>query len=86
MDPDTLARMANRIGEFFDAMPDREAARDGVADHLRKFWAPPMRATLVAHRAALGDRLLPIVRDALERIGGEAPRADADARPGAASG
>jgi formate dehydrogenase subunit delta len=45
----TLVRLANRIGEFFDAFPDRDEAVDGVANHLRKFWEPRMRRQLYAH-------------------------------------
>jgi formate dehydrogenase subunit delta len=49
-DPDqTLVRMANRIGEFFDALPCHEEAVDGVAQHLRKFWEPRMRRRLYAY-------------------------------------
>ncbi len=41
--------MANRIGEFFQAMPDRPEALQGVATHLRKFWDPRMRRELLTH-------------------------------------
>ena len=37
MDIDNLVHMANRIGHFFAAMPDRAEALDGVATHIRKF-------------------------------------------------
>ena len=40
--------MANRIGEFFQAMPDRQEALLGVATHIRKFWDPRMRRELLA--------------------------------------
>lgn len=43
MDEQNLVRMANRIGEFFDAMPDQQEAIDDIATHLRKFWEPRMR-------------------------------------------
>jgi formate dehydrogenase subunit delta len=66
MDADNLVRMANRIGEFFQAFPDRAEARDGVARHLRMFWEPRMRRALYAHLDAAGDgALLPLVREAL---------------------
>ena len=48
MDADNLVRMANRIGEFFIAMPDRVEAKNGIVDHLRKFWEPRMREQLFA--------------------------------------
>lgn len=49
MDAENLVRMANRIGEFFIAMPDRVEAKSGIADHIRKFWDPRMREQLFAH-------------------------------------
>ncbi len=68
MDIDNLTRMANRIGEFFQAMPDRAEALDGIAQHLRKFWERRMRLALLAHlEAGGGQGLLPIVHEAIER-------------------
>ncbi len=66
MDIDNLVHMANRIGEFFQTMPERDAAMLELTQHLRKFWEPRMRRELLAHldRAGGGD-LLPIVRDAV---------------------
>ncbi len=49
MDIHNLVGMANRIGTFFDAMPDRAEALDGVFQHLRKFWEPRMREQLLQH-------------------------------------
>jgi len=49
VDPKTLVHMANRIGEFFQAMPDRDEALQGVATHIRKFWDPRMRRELLAY-------------------------------------
>ena len=62
----TLVRLANRIGEFFEAMPEREQALHDVAEHIRKFWEPRMRRALLEHLDDAGsDGLLPIVRDAV---------------------
>lgn len=44
---DNLIRMANQIGIFFESMPDRQEALDGVAMHLKKFWDPRMRRALL---------------------------------------
>lgn len=44
---DPLIRMANQIGAFFEAMPDRAEALENAARHLRGFWAPPMRRGLL---------------------------------------
>jgi formate dehydrogenase subunit delta len=49
MHVDHLVRMANQIGDFFEAMPDRAEALHGIAEHLRKFWDPRMRRELQAH-------------------------------------
>ena len=48
MDLDNLIVMANKIGQFFAAQPDREEALDGIADHVRKFWEPRMRREILA--------------------------------------
>ncbi len=66
MDIDNLVHMANRIGQFFQAMPDRAEATAGVAEHIRRFWEPRMRRQLWAHLAENeGEGLLPLVREAL---------------------
>ncbi|MDR5732570.1 MULTISPECIES: formate dehydrogenase subunit delta [Caballeronia] len=67
MDVDNLIEMANRIGQFFDSMPDRAEAVDSIADHIRRFWEPRMRLAILA---ALDDErasatMEPILREAL---------------------
>jgi formate dehydrogenase subunit delta len=42
-----LTQMANDIGDFFRAQP-REDAVAGIANHLRSFWTPKMRAQLTS--------------------------------------
>jgi formate dehydrogenase subunit delta len=44
-----LVAMANDIANFFRSEPDRAAAVEGVANHLRRFWDPRMRRKLVTH-------------------------------------
>lgn len=46
MDIHNLVHMANQIGEFFSAYPDRNEAMEGIATHIRKFWEPRMRLQL----------------------------------------
>jgi formate dehydrogenase subunit delta len=66
MDIDHLVHMANRIAEFFEAMPDEAEARDGVAQHLQRYWEPRMRAHLIEHlRVREGAGLRQLVIDAL---------------------
>ncbi|MBB2488264.1 formate dehydrogenase subunit delta [Mitsuaria sp. WAJ17] len=67
MHTDKLVHMANQIGTFFEAMPDRAEALDGIAQHIKKFWDPRMRRELFAALDAdAAATLLPIVREALE--------------------
>ena len=64
---DRLVMMANQIGKFFEPQrqPDPAAA---IADHLRKFWDPRMRAEIVAHLEAGGEGLEEPVRQAVRRL------------------
>ena len=69
MDASNLIRMANRIGQFFEAMPDRDEALHGIAEHIQKFWDPRMRGRLLTAlaQAEEAQSLSPIVREALLR-------------------
>ena len=42
---------ANQIGAFFASYPDQDEARGEIANHLQRYWAPPMRRQLLAHVA-----------------------------------
>ncbi len=69
MDIDNLVHMANRIAEFFEAMPDHDEARDGVAQHLQRYWEPRMRRELVAHvQLSQGAGLRPLVLEAARSL------------------
>lgn len=69
MNPDNLIKMANQIGAFFEATPDREQGVKDVAGHILRFWEPRMRNAFLEHTQLVGDReLKPIVRDALVPI------------------
>ncbi len=66
MQVDSLVRMANQIGTFFEAMPDRPEALDGIAQHLKKFWEPRMRRALLAHLDATNaSDVMPMVAEAI---------------------
>jgi formate dehydrogenase subunit delta len=56
-----LVTNANQIGAFFKAQGEREAPA-AIADHLRKFWDPVMRADILAHVERGGEGLDPLVR------------------------
>jgi len=68
MHTEVLVRMANQIGDFFQAMPDRQEALEGVAMHLKKFWEPRMRRELLAHvDAESSTGLHALVAEAIDR-------------------
>jgi len=65
-----LVYMANQIGRFF-VTEDRATAVSGIADHLRKFWDPRMRAAIVAYLNDGGEGLDPAVRQAVAELSEE---------------
>ena len=74
MDIHNLVSMANQIGQFFSAYPDRDEALEGIANHIRKFWEPRMRLQLfegidagkVAELSALVAQSLALHRNSLQ--------------------
>jgi formate dehydrogenase subunit delta len=75
-----LVYMANQIGKFF-VSADRATAVASIADHLRKFWDPRMRAEIVAYLDAGGEGLDEAVRQAVAEL-----RSAGGAHPAAGSG
>lgn len=61
-----LVHMANQISQFFQSQPNRPQALHDFAEHLRKFWAPSLRAqflqTLDAKQAC---DLLPFAQESV---------------------
>ena len=41
-----VVQMANDIGNFFRALPDRDEAVAGIANHIQSYWTPKMRDKL----------------------------------------
>lgn len=66
---DKLVKMANQIGAFFVAQ--KVGAADGMADHLRKFWDPHMRAEIAEHVRHGGAGLEPIAIEAIKLLEAE---------------
>lgn len=60
-----LVKMANEIAAFFASYPDAEQAAADTAAHLRRFWAPALRAQLIAHIGEHPADLAPIARQAV---------------------
>ena len=48
MDVGNLVIMANRIGDFFESMPNRKEAKHELALHISKFWEPRMRELIIS--------------------------------------
>ena len=75
MSHDRLVVMANQIGKFFSAQgaagKGDAAAVDGIADHLRKFWDPRMRASALTLLRQGGEGLDPLPRRAIEQLAEE---------------
>jgi formate dehydrogenase subunit delta len=66
MHVENLIKMANQIGSFFEAEPDKEQARQDIASHLKRFWDPRMRKAIIAHVDQGGEGLLEIVTSAIQ--------------------
>jgi formate dehydrogenase subunit delta len=62
-----LVTMANQIATFFVSQPQAEAVA-GIENHIRKFWDPRMRGKILGLRAAGGDGLHPLAREAIDRL------------------
>lgn len=68
MDDGRLVHKVNQIALFHEPYPP-EAAVAGVAEHLRKFWTPTMRAQLQEFAASdAGQELHPLIHKALTRL------------------
>jgi formate dehydrogenase subunit delta len=65
----TLVRMANQIAANV-AHHSYDEAVELVTSHLRLFWAPPMRADIIAYLEGGGTGLDPIARDAVHILRG----------------
>lgn len=70
MNREHLIEMANRIGAFFEAMPDQAQAAADVANHLRRTWEPRMRGEILKALGTADEaKLKPVVRAALIALG-----------------
>ena len=66
MNIEHLIHMANQIGTYFEAEPDRAVARAGIANHLAHFWEKRMRQSLYAYLDTdKAIELTPLVCEAL---------------------
>lgn len=51
MQTETLIKMANQIGDFFESYPDQAQAQKDIAYHLNRFWTKNMRNQIADHVA-----------------------------------
>lgn len=79
MDAHKLVKMVNEIASFFEAEPDRNAALEAVAGHLKRFWDPRMRREIVRFvdeqgGEGLKEMALLAIRTHREKLVPSAPR------------
>ena len=65
---DKLIRMANEIARNLRSQPG-DGAIAATAEHIKSFWTPGMRASLIAHAESGGEGLDPIALLALRGLG-----------------
>ncbi len=63
-----LIQMANDIGNFFRAEPQREDAIAGIAQHISRYWTRRMREKLIGQLQQGATGLDEMPRAALERL------------------
>ena len=49
MHTEKLIKMANQIGDFFEAEPNQSQAQKEIAQHLNRFWTRGMRHQIATH-------------------------------------
>jgi formate dehydrogenase subunit delta len=67
MSPEKLVHMANQIATFFRTQPGTDQA-DRVAQHLRDYWDPRMRAQILQIAESGESGLSPLAADAVQRL------------------
>lgn len=68
MDIKKLVRMANQIAQNLDYGPDKDKVIDATADHLGRFWSPPMKQLIVQHYRQGDAELSDIAARAVARL------------------
>src|SRR5438046_10697564 len=89
MNIDLLIKMTNEIGEFFAGTAEAPEAARAVANHLKRYWEPRMRAQMLAYyEQRQGASLSDLARSdvALLAAGASGPAAGAPKPDGPESG
>ena len=63
-----LIKMANDIGNFFNAEPDKEIAAEGIKNHILRSWDPRMRTAIIAYCQEDGTELSDLVKTAITKL------------------
>jgi formate dehydrogenase subunit delta len=63
-----LIKMANDIGNFFNAESNKEIAAEGIRKHILRSWDPRMRREIIAYCQQDGAALSDLVRTAVSRL------------------
>ena len=66
--PEHIVLMANDIGNFFRAEPDRQVAIAGISNHINKFWTRRMRQKLLEYVQHGGNELDELPRAAVAHV------------------
>jgi formate dehydrogenase subunit delta len=65
---DILIRMANDIGNFFNAESDKELAANGIKNHISRSWDPRMRQAIISYNKEDGSKLSDLARQAIAKL------------------
>ena len=86
MNIDLLIKMVNEIGDFFAGTTDAEQAARDVANHLRRYWEPRMRAQIIGYlEQRQGAGLSELAKSGVTLLASAARAAPAQGAPGAAA-
>lgn len=65
---ETLIKMANQVGDFFEAEPNKSQAQQDIAQHLNRFWTLDMRRQIASHvKDNAGKGLHTLVAEAISK-------------------
>jgi formate dehydrogenase subunit delta len=82
MNIDLLIKMSNEITAFFAGESDPEKAARDVANHLRRYWDPRMRAQIIAYcQERQGAGLVDIARNAVAQLAAQSKASASGAAP-----
>ena len=68
MKTERLIKMANDIGDFFNAESNKEIAAEGIKKHILRSWDPRMREAIIAYCKEDGSALSDLARTAVSRL------------------